>query len=394
MDPRARPPQAADRLPALDGLRGLAALVVLLSHVVEAGAGTLSATLAIDGADPGGLAHWLLRTPLAAVWAGPELVIVFFVLSGLVLTRAGLRGRTPVAAYLAGRAVRLYLPAWLSLLPAAALVVLVPRVGGLDPAGVGLWLQGYAHPVGVPEVARDMALVLPDNPGLGAGTLNGVLWSLRWEVLFSLTLPLLLLAGAARLRRAAPALALGAVLAVALAHGHPAAMFLPPFVVGVALAAGQDGVADAGRRLGGRGAGLAVVLAVCLLSADFWLPGATRASGPAGALVLAGAGLAVACPLLFGSVARALGTRPAQWLGSRSFSLYLVHHPIVLAVAFGLRAPGFWGVAAVAIPAALVAAELFHGAVERPCHALARAAAAAVAARRARPGAVAAPQPA
>ncbi|HWI71192.1 MAG TPA: acyltransferase family protein, partial [Baekduia sp.] len=193
----------ARRLPALDGLRGLAALVVLLSHLVDAGVPALSETIALGG-DPAGAARWLMRTPLAIVWAGPELVIVFFVLSGFVLTRA-LRSRpASPAAFLAGRAVRLYLPAWLALIPAALLVALVPRAPGHAITGVGYWLDTYARPVGLSQVARDMALVLPDHVGRGEGTLNGVLWSLRWEVWFSLALPLLLLAEGVLARLAVP----------------------------------------------------------------------------------------------------------------------------------------------------------------------------------------------
>jgi peptidoglycan/LPS O-acetylase OafA/YrhL len=385
-------PAGGERLAALDGLRGVAALVVLLSHVVEAGAGGLSATLALNLGDPRGVEHLLSRTPLAVVWSGQQFVIVFFVLSGLVLTRSALRRPTPVVAFLAGRAVRLYLPVWLSLLPAAALMVLVPRVHGLDPGGVGYWLGGYARSVGLEQVARDMALVLRDNHALNRGTLNGVLWSLRWEVVFSLLLVLLLPLLRRVSRRTAPALLLAAVLAVELPGRHAALEFLPPFVVGMLLALHGDVLVKLGARLAGRGAGLAVGAAVCLLSADLWMG---RAAGPSGMLVLLGATLAVAIPLVYASVARGLCTSPAQWLGTRSFSLYLVHHPIVLAAAFGLRAPGFVVMAAVAIPVSLVAAEGFYRAVERPCHRLARAATAQVAARgQRRRGTEPVPQPA
>ncbi|HWI75194.1 MAG TPA: hypothetical protein VNT55_24745, partial [Baekduia sp.] len=143
----------------------------------------------------------------------------------------------------------------------------------------------------------------------------------------------------------------------------------------------------------GRGAAVAVGAAVCLLSADLWLPGAVRASGPGGALVVAGAILAVVLPLVYASVARPLCSAPMQWLGTRSFSLYLVHFPIVLACAYGFGRPGLPVLAATAIPASLLAAEAFHRVVERPCHRLARAATAQVAARR-RPASVAEPLPA
>jgi peptidoglycan/LPS O-acetylase OafA/YrhL len=70
-----------------------------------------------------------------------------------------------------------------------------------------------------------------------------------------------------------------------------------------------------------------------------------------------------------------------QWLGSRSFSLYLVHHPIVLAFAYGFHAPSFVMLLALAVPASLLGAELLHRVVERPCHRVARAVGAQVAAR-------------
>ncbi|HEV7493742.1 acyltransferase [Baekduia sp.] len=373
------PARDDDRLAALDGLRGVAALVVLLSHIVEASVPALSETLSLGG-DPGGLAHWFMRTPLAVLWAGPEFVIVFFVLSGFVLTRALRAHPTTVSAFYAARSVRLYLPVWLSLIPAAALLLLIPRATGLGGAGVSFWLDTYAHPVGLSQVARDMALVLPDHVGAGEGTLNGALWSLRWEVFFSLALPILLLAEGLVRRMAAP-LVVAALLAVDIAHGHATLMFAPPFVVGVVLALHEARIREWRTRLAGRGAVLAVGVSLCLLSADLWLPDAVRAMGPGGALVVAGAGLAVLCPLLYGSVARPLATRPVQWLGSRSFSLYLVHHPIVLAFAYGLHAPPFATLLALAVPASLIGAELFHRIVERPCHRLARAAGAQVAQR-------------
>jgi peptidoglycan/LPS O-acetylase OafA/YrhL len=369
-----------ERLAALDGLRGVAALVVLLSHVVAGGVGPLSATLTLGG-DPGGLAHWFMRTPLAVVWAGPEFVIVFFVLSGFVLTRA-LRAR-PVAlgAFYAGRVVRLYLPAWLSLIPAA--ILLATFRSSQDATGVGFWLQTYTQPVGLDQVARDAALVLPVSAT--HATLNGALWSLRWEVLFSLALPFLLLAARPLRRLSLPTL-LMALLCVDFSAGHPAMAFTPPFAVGLVLALHEERIVRWRQDLGGRGAAAFVAATLCLLGADLWLPAAVRAQGPGGAMVLAGAAGAVLCPLLYGSVARNLQRRPVQWLGSRSFSLYLVHHPIVLACANGLHRPGLAVLLATAVPVSLLAAEAFFRAAERPAHRLARTAVRQLDARRAGAG--------
>jgi peptidoglycan/LPS O-acetylase OafA/YrhL len=366
-----------DRLAALDGLRGIAALVVVLSHVVAGSVGALSATLTLGG-DPGGLAHWFMRTPLAVVWAGPEFVIVFFVLSGFVLTRA-LRTR-PVAlrAFYAGRIVRLYLPAWLSLIPAALLLMAFPSTTH-DATGVGFWLQTYTQPVGLDQVARDAALVLPLSST--HATLNGALWSLRWEVLFSLALPFLLLA-ATPLRRLSLPVVLMALLCVDFSAGHPAMAFLPPFAVGLVLALHEERIARWREELGGRGAVAFLAATLCLLGADLWLPTAVRAQGPGGAMVVAGAAAAVLCPLLYGSVARNLQRRPVQWLGSRSFSLYLVHHPIVVACTGALHRPGLVVLLVTAVPVSFLAAEAFFRAVERPAHRVAREATRQLGARR------------
>jgi peptidoglycan/LPS O-acetylase OafA/YrhL len=374
------------RLPALDGLRGLAALVVLSSHLVMAGAPALGNSI-VYGIPMPGAAGRLATSPLAIAWAGPEFVIVFFVLSGFVLTRA-LRDRpVPALAFLAGRALRLYLPAWASLAVGAALVALVPRSPALAPAeNAGLWLFDLARPVALERLAHDVALITPSDPRKGQGTLNPVLWSLRWEVLFSLALPVVLVARRALTQLAVPVL-LVAFVAVDHGIGHPALTYLPPFAVGMVLALHEPRLEAWRVELRGRGAGVAILLAACLLSADVWLDRTAPVAGPAGALVLAGATLWVLAPLLYPSVARVFTTAPMAWLGARSFSLYLVHLPVVLALAYGLGRPPFAVLAAVAVPASLLAAEAFHRAVERPSHALARAAVAQVAARRAPVGA-------
>src|SRR6478735_2828286 len=94
--------ERADRLRALDGLRGVAALAVLLFHVVMAGVPTLGAVSAISGSAPG-LIGRLAHSPVAVLWAGPQFVIVFFVLSGFVLTRATRDRPMDVPSYYAAR---------------------------------------------------------------------------------------------------------------------------------------------------------------------------------------------------------------------------------------------------------------------------------------------------
>ena len=63
-----------------------------------------------------------------------------------------------------------------------------------------------------------------------------------------------------------------------------------------------------------------------------------------------------------------------RWLGMRSFSLYLIHEPIVVSVTFALRSNNAFLVAMLALPLSLLVTEAFFRLMERPSHRLAQAA--------------------
>jgi peptidoglycan/LPS O-acetylase OafA/YrhL len=60
------------------------------------------------------------------------------------------------------------------------------------------------------------------------------------------------------------------------------------------------------------------------------------------------------------------------WLGKISFSLYLVQAPVIATLAFGLGDRWWPLIAALGIPACLLAAWAFWAGVERPSHRLSR----------------------
>ncbi|HEV7949025.1 MAG TPA: acyltransferase family protein, partial [Glaciihabitans sp.] len=67
----------ATRLNSLDGLRGIAALVVVFYHL------SLVARPFLDTGHTGDVWWWLTETPLKVFTLGTESVLVFFVLSGV-----------------------------------------------------------------------------------------------------------------------------------------------------------------------------------------------------------------------------------------------------------------------------------------------------------------------
>jgi peptidoglycan/LPS O-acetylase OafA/YrhL len=164
--------QARDgEIAALTGLRGFAALWVLLFHVWGA-AGPRRMTLELGGLN-------LDFTPFFSIgWAGVQ---VFFVLSGFLLAlpyvdwRAGRRDRPRTLPYLARRCARVLPGYYLQLL---ILLLIAWQVDGRWPiAGLGE-LVGYLGMAFLPEP-------------LGVPMLNGVWWTLPIEFSFYLVLPLL-----------------------------------------------------------------------------------------------------------------------------------------------------------------------------------------------------------
>jgi peptidoglycan/LPS O-acetylase OafA/YrhL len=159
----------SSHLNALDGLRGLAALIVMIAH---------SAYAYRDSVAPVGLLSSLLRTTYRV--AHPA-VVLFFVLSGFVLYVAFRRKPVPYVAYLVRRMFRIY-PALLAGI-ALALVLHVLQSPAPQP-GLGPWTTGnWVFSTDAVMVARHLLMigVLPADIRL-----NPVIWSLVIELRFSI----------------------------------------------------------------------------------------------------------------------------------------------------------------------------------------------------------------
>ena len=72
------------------------------------------------------------------------------------------------------------------------------------------------------------------------------------------------------------------------------------------------------------------------------------------------------------SAARALSVAPLEWLGTRSFSLYLIHFPVVIALSHVIDPDHLVVLIAVELAASLLAAEAFCRLIERPSHRLSK----------------------
>lgn len=353
------------RIGSLDGLRGVAAAVVVVHHAF------LSIPILSEGnyrRDVPDWASWMVFSPAHLVWAGSEAVLVFFVLSGFVLTLPALRRTQDWIAYYPSRLVRLYLPVVASIALALVFFVLVPRQ---EQPHQAFWINRHAEPFSLHGLLGDVTLFAPT-------LVNSPLWSLTWEVLFSLLLPLFV-SIAAVTRRWWWATAVIAVLLSALGeYEHQKwLMYLPMFLLGSALAAGWERMPAVPTGLGW------VLLVVALLGivVKWWLPVTEWWSPVLPGIVLTSAGLIVVLAGKWLPAERFLLGRIPRELGRLSFSLYLVHEPITVSVANLLpNALPSWLVV-VAIPVGIAVAYGFSRFVELPAHRLAKRIAKSLSAR-------------
>ena len=365
----ANPPPG--RLVALDGLRGIAALVVVFHHIYQIARPFLEPTTHAWAV--GSLWWFISATPIKLLSAGSESVLVFFVLSGVVVPLPLLsKGVKAWPGFFLSRLARLYVPVWASLLLAGAWITLVPHPASAVTAGS--WVQRTNGTAAAPGLLFSEAGLMRNS-----FSSNSVLWSLRWEVIFCLVLPLFLLAAVAVRRFWVPAIVLSCGLTLlGKVLDVDALLYLPVFFAGTLIAVNLEAIQAWSRRtrmfVGIRGL---VPIAVCLmLIVASWmlrpvLPAGTLASDAIGSLTPVGAVGLVICAIAAAPVRRVLSAPIPQWLGRISFSLYLTHLPILVAFTYLFGDSNWALVALVGIPVSLGVAVVFFRFVEAPSHRLA-----------------------
>jgi peptidoglycan/LPS O-acetylase OafA/YrhL len=321
--PTARP---GTRLDALDGLRGLAALGVLVLHVWMFSYG--------DAHQPP--KGWLDFT-LGELRLGVQL---FFVLSGFLLfrpfARAILDGAPhgpALGRYAVRRAARILPAYWLAL------------------GGSYLLLKHLDHPMQVDPGELPVFLVFAQNHFLETiKHLDPPMWTLAIEVSFYITLPLFgllalkLLGGHGRgkgpLAVAVALVIAGGALSTALAYTHHwpqtlSTSLLPHLVefgAGMMVAVvlhGRQRAMDRAR------AGAILLAGVALVVANSWWHARGIGSQDARSIIgdapgILGLALVIAVLIAGPWPARLLSRGPAKWLGSISYGVYLIHFPVIV----------------------------------------------------------------
>ncbi|MGL4767996.1 MAG: acyltransferase family protein [Formosimonas sp.] len=335
--------QQAARLPWLDVARGVAACLVVLSHVA-------------------GLSWvpWNERLPTfweRAIFAlGSPSVDLFFVLSGFVVARACLSSPMSWSTYMRWRLIRLLPVAWMGL----GLGWLVRQwINTHNSIFDGVWPH-LALPISAMDWSAFVTLIYPFNADFAK--VNIALWSLQAEMLFVLCLPILLLA----LRRFPWVMwvfisMLCLFLTLILSSIY--FLYLPLFMLGMLLAMHPPRVRPTEKSAG-----------VWLLMGLIWMV----LSNVAVELWQTDVGLGILKRYLDMWGAAAIILALAQWnyaparalhfLGRISYSLYAIHLPVMMLVAWLLNevfGVNYWLGGLLSIPVALLMAVVLHVAVEQ-----------------------------
>lgn len=360
------------RIPALDGLRGVAILAVLAWHYV-------ASTAPWDAA-------WAraARAALAYAWTGVDL---FFVLSGFLIGGIVLdQRRAPnfFRVFYARRALRILPLYWLVLGAfAASAAWLAPR---LAPAAAQ-WLHANPHPLPTYLAFGQNVATALFRPGVAEPGWVNVTWSLAVEEHFYVVVPLAMVLLPARAvpwaLAAAIAVVPGVRWLVSTRLGDSAVYGFTPcrvdaLVLGVlcAWALRQRAFRTALRpRLAG---GAAALLAVALVAAQVVDVGrAWPVLGYSVVAALYACVLLLAVSLERGPMGALLRWRPLQRVGTLAYGLYLLHQPVnglahalLLGAAPSLGSARAAAVTAGALAATFALAELSWRLVERPLVAL------------------------
>jgi peptidoglycan/LPS O-acetylase OafA/YrhL len=355
------------RVVGLDGIRGLAALFVVLNHIFE------RAWPGYPGAN---------HAPFWAAWLiyGRGAVAIFIALSGFSLglgpARSGWRFKS-IATYAHRRAWRILPPYWAAL--GFSLVMtwyVLAQPGWPVPNGKSVVAYGF--------LVEDAFSQGHHGGFWAAGSPNRAFWSIAIEAQLYFLLPLLLLLVRRVSARAMVGLVAAIVVTIGLLGPHVPLMnsalvkFTPDLAVLFAVGLLGAGIVTAGERTRSRpwaGYALAAAVPAIVLMVVkgatwsnhnlFWLD---LAWAPAVGCFLAAIATSRPRP-----VVRFLDSRMPRSLGSCSYSLYLTHMPIVIAVSYGLvlgrvatGTPTFFVLAAILLPVTVCFARLFGAVFELP----------------------------
>jgi peptidoglycan/LPS O-acetylase OafA/YrhL len=307
----------SNRIYQLDALRGLAAFTVVIHHCLLVFPAFLAAHFHKETTST---ISAFTYSPLHILWAGHEAVILFFVLSGFVLSIPYFNGQAlHYGNYLLKRICRLYIPYIISLCFSAVFLKILSEYG---VSGLSKWFNDMWHYF--PNLSDWLHLIFMTDAD--THNINTVTWSLLYEMKISIIFPLIVY-----LTKKMNWKVMIILFILTAVHKSQTVHYLSFFIAGCLLAKHQyflsSYISNAPRIF-------SLILTILGLSLYLieWLVPIHLNSNLLDMLVGIGSSIFIVLSLGDTFVKKMLLLPRLVYLGRISYSLYLVH-PIVLLIA-------------------------------------------------------------
>ncbi|MEW9052631.1 MAG: acyltransferase [Neobacillus sp.] len=309
----------------LDSLRGIAAMSVFIFHI---------AMILPETWKEGFLWNILFHSPFHLFFTGEQPVILFFVLSGFVLSLIYFTGKKiSYFSFVIKRFFRLYLPYVVSIIVAILLCLLFSN-GGNQRLGT-LFNIVWKDPVNIGSMLDHFLFIGNYN----VYSYNVVIWTLIHEMRISLILPFLVFFAIRFGWKINLAIGIGTAIVGAFFHLllqdpyqpiYKSLFYILMFIMGIILCKNRVYLIESFKSLSkGRKITIAVIGAFLYIYAD--LLGNPLLIDWAATL---GVSILLIIAVSSELASKILLIKPLQFLGKISFSLYLYHLPILLSLIY------------------------------------------------------------
>jgi peptidoglycan/LPS O-acetylase OafA/YrhL len=348
------------RINSLDSVRGIAALVVVFSHLYA-------------GIPAFNVDHlWVFNyTPLSFLIDGRFSVLIFFILSGFVLSLPFIAGKQDYWPYVIRRVCRIWLPFVFAIFGATLLYAYFSTT-------IPQWEHTeHYFPKSLP-ISLLLSHLLMSGVGVDCVSLDHPMWSLIIEMRVSLIFPLLFLflkrtswlglvvliiAGIVSIKVSAFLGTFNNTFSSTTLTGSLllTGYYIPLFGLGIMIALHRNQLTEAFARIP-MSVQLGLVLMMVLIPNQYTKAHNSLKDIYDGLL----AAYLIMCCLICPRLDKVLSLKPFRWLGKVSYSMYLIHAPIGIGVRFELPVTSPYVALSLAFPMVLVASDLMHTYIEVP----------------------------
>jgi peptidoglycan/LPS O-acetylase OafA/YrhL len=173
------------RIDSFDSLRGIASVIVIIFHCLISFPIFYFATY--EDKYNSNIVKLFIITPLHTIWAGNEAVLLFFVLSGFVLSIPFLNNKeSNYFAFVVNRFCRIYIPYIIIMFLSSLLMMLFADYKNIDLLSE-TYNSRWDHPITFKAVEAYILMINYDTTNV-----NGVVWTLYHEMRVSLFFPLIM----------------------------------------------------------------------------------------------------------------------------------------------------------------------------------------------------------